>query len=113
LFTDGDTIPGLHQLREIDVHRMIWEASELRIIPAIIPACEDDSQDFGGFFGILTECLIKVANPEKQDRIGILRLDFIVLPHERRHLSSGSFSSFRLLAQVDTVFVVPDDKGMI
>ena len=49
----------------------------------VCPPGEGDAQDFGGLYGIRTEGLIKIADPEKQNSIRMLRLDVIVLLHQR------------------------------
>src|SRR3990167_7705260 len=45
---------------------------------------QDQAEDGGGFLRVAAEHLIEVAEPEKEDALGVAGLDFLVLPHHRR-----------------------------
>ena len=51
--------------------------------PAIGPTRKRDTQDLRHPKGILVERLVEIAHPEKDERIGVLRLYLAVLAHHR------------------------------
>ncbi len=58
---------------------MVRKTGQLLMRTAIVATREYDAEDFGSPYGILSESLIKIADPEKQQCSGVLGFDLIVL----------------------------------
>ena len=83
LVADGDTEPGFYQFGQIGVEGMMRETGQRGL--AFRPGTslgEDDSQDPGRLLGVVPEGLIKITHAKQEHRIGILRLDAVVLLHQ-------------------------------
>ena len=84
LVTDGDTLTGTDKLREIGIKGMMRETGH----PGTVLATpgKGDPENAGALCGILLVALIEVAAPEQKDRIGMLGLQVMELPHDGGHL---------------------------
>ncbi len=84
LFADGYPFSGANQLGQVGVDGMIGKTGQFdeRSRP-VGPPRKRDAQNAAGLDGVFAESLVEVADPEQQHRIGMHRLDCIVLLHER------------------------------
>ena len=84
LFADRHALPGPHQLGQVGVDGVVGESRQLdegrRPVGA---AGERDAQNPAGLDRIVAERLVEIAHAEEQDRIGVNRLDLVVLLHQR------------------------------
>lgn len=85
LFADRHTHPGLDELREVIVEGVIGKAGQRHLGGgATRPLRQRDAEDLADGPGIVFEGLVEIAHAEEQDRVGMPRLDLVILPHERR-----------------------------
>ena len=86
LIADGHAIALFDQARDIGVHRVIGHAAHGRALaqPAVL-AGERQLQLAGDKLRVVKEQLVKIADPEKQQRIGILIFDLQILLHHGRY----------------------------
>ena len=84
LFADRHALPCPHQLGQVGVDGVVGESRQLdegrRPVGA---AGERDAQNPAGLDRIVAERLVEIAHAEEQDRIGVNRLDLVVLLHQR------------------------------
>ena len=99
LFTDGDLIPLCDEFRDISVRAVIRHAAHgsafLRIFNVTVPGSESQIQLSGRQHRILIEHLIKIAQPEKEQAVGMLLLDLLILALHGRELSHFRLLPFR------------------
>ncbi len=82
LFADGHLVAGLDQPGDIGCDGVIGDAAEGDLVAAaLVAGGQGDIEDAGCQQGVVQEHLVKVPHAEKEDRIGIARLDLQVLPH--------------------------------
>ena len=101
LLADGHLVPLGDEPGQIGLHRVVGHAAHGGallggLVP--VPGGEGEVQLLGHQLGVLVEHLIKVAQPEHQDAVGVLRLHLIVLLHHGGQLSHALFSFFRICA---------------
>ena len=83
LFADGDTFARPHQFGQVGVDGVVGKSGQLDIGGRAVGApCERDAQNAAGLDRVLAERLVKVADPEKQDSVGMHRLDGVILLHQ-------------------------------
>ena len=83
LFADGDTFARPHQFGQVGVDGVVGKSGQLDIGGRAVGApCERDAQNAAGLDGVVAERLVKVADPEKQDSVGMHRLDRVILLHQ-------------------------------
>ena len=86
LITDGHTLAGTHQLRQVGVQGMMRKSRHLGVAAGTIAAARQrDAQDLAGHHGILHIGLIEVAATEQQHRVRMFGLHVEELPHHRRY----------------------------
>ena len=74
---------GRNKLRQIGIQLVVRKARQGDIAGgAVVPLCQRDPTGLGRGDGIVTERLVKVAQTEQQNHIGMLLLDRAVLPHQ-------------------------------
>ena len=82
LFADGHFQACPHQLGQIGVQGMVGEPRHgLFGGGTVVPPRQNDAQHLGRFYRVLAVGLVEVTHPEQKDRIGILRLEGVVLFH--------------------------------
>ncbi len=83
LLADRDLVTCLDQLGYVCFGREVGNAAHGHgILFCLVPRREGDLKDARGFLSILPEHLVKISQPEEQDRIAMLLLDAPVLLHE-------------------------------
>ena len=101
LLADGDLVAARDEPCHIALGRVVRHAAHGRfvvrgLVLAAVARGEREIQLFGGQPRVLVEHLIKIAQTEKEDAVGILRLDLAVLLHHGRKFchKSASFCRF-------------------
>lgn len=90
LFADGDAVSGAGEFEEVVVEGVIGDAREGDGLPAADRLLgEGDVEDPRGDFGVLLEHLVKITEPEHEDRIAAPLLDGEVLPHHGGQIVIG------------------------
>jgi hypothetical protein len=87
LVAEGDTQAGLQQPANVTLIRVVRHAGERKTLPfPQFPRGEGDAENRRDALGVLSEGLVKVAEPEKDDGVGMLPLDPEVLVEDRTRL---------------------------
>ena len=88
LIAHGHLQARLDKFGEVGVETVVGKSGELHLGgAAVAPFGQHDVQDLGGGHGIAAKGLVEIAHPEKQDSVRMLRLDPVVLFHQRGFLS--------------------------
>ena len=82
LLADGDAVAGAQQARDVCFGGVVRDAAHRHGTFAIARG-EGDAEFAGGGLCVVEKQLVKVAQPEEKQCIGILLLGCGVLPHER------------------------------
>ncbi len=84
LLADSHALSGAHEFGEVGVERMVGESGKLNVgCVAVGTLGESDSKYFRCRDGIFGECLVEVANTEKQHGVGMFLFHLGILLHER------------------------------
>ena len=85
LFADRNPLARPHQLRKVAVDRMVRKTRQLHVGGgSVCPPCERDAQDAARLDGVVPERLVEVPHAEKQNGVGMHRLDRVILLHQGR-----------------------------
>src|SRR6185369_1261550 len=85
LFADRDAISFAHEARDVIRRRMMRHATHgNRIVTLFLSRCECDLQLARAGYRVVKKQFIKVAETKKQQRPGMLLLQFLVLTQHRR-----------------------------
>ena len=84
LFADRDLVPFPDQFCNIAVNGMVRDAGKGDpVVPALRARGEHDIQFACNESGIAVEGLVKIPDPEEEDGVRVLCLQFLVLAHDR------------------------------
>src|SRR5699024_678756 len=84
LLADRHALARPHQLGKVGVDGVVGKSGQFDIGGRTVGAArERDAQNAARLDGVVAEGFVEVAHAEQQDRIGMHRLDGIVLLHER------------------------------
>ena len=82
LFADGNFIASGDHLRKIPVRGMVRKSAKRRRARSpVVAARQGQAQNFGCDFGVRFEQFKEIAHAEKENAVGILGLDLVVLLH--------------------------------
>ena len=103
LLTDSHTFAGPHKFWQIGVKSMMRKPSQFNaVVKAVHPARQSNTKYFRRFDCILAENLVKIADTEHKNGVGMLLLHFLILFEQRLILLLNLlgewllFRSFRL-----------------
>ena len=90
LVTDGNTLTGTNELRQVGVQRMMREAGHLVTLHtcAIVTSGQCDAKDACGDDSVFTIGLIEVATTKQQHGLRVFCLEVEKLLHHWGHLSA-------------------------
>ena len=90
LLAERDLVAEGEELGDVAVRRVVRDAAHRVLVGiALVAAGERDRERPGGDDRILAEELVEIAEAKEEQRIGVARLGFLVLPHHRRELFLG------------------------
>ena len=85
LLADRNPLARPNQLRKVGVDGMVGESGQFDVGGgAVRTACERDAQDAARLDGVVAERLVEVPHAEKQNGVGMHRLDRVILLHQGR-----------------------------
>ena len=84
LLTDGNFFAEGDQLFDVDLGRMKRHTTHrhLNVVPAVA-RCQREAEQLAGFFGVLVEHFVEIAETVKEDHVFVLILDLLVLNKHR------------------------------
>ena len=94
LFADRDPVSLLDEPPEIFGERLHGHAGQRHFRrAAVVPRRQREAEFPRRDLGVVVEHLVEVAHPEHEDGVGVLRLDLLVLLHQRRRLAAHGRSA--------------------
>ena len=80
LFADRDLVAGFDEARDISLCGMAGNTRHRHGIGVVLVArCQRDPEQFGAKPGVVVEDFVEVTHPEKQDAVGHLGMEPVVL----------------------------------
>ena len=99
LLADGDLIPLLNEFGNVSLSAVIGHPAHggafVRVLNVAVPRRQRQVQLTRGCHGVFIEHLVKVAQAEEEEAVGMLLFDFLILPLHWRQLSHVPLLPFR------------------